>query len=64
MMPATVTPLVPQVGFIGSGDVFLAPSATRPGVVHIVVNVGTTWACSCPATHICKHIKAAQEVVL
>lgn len=63
-MAASVTPIVPEVGFIGSGDVFLSPSSSQPGKVHIVVNVGTVWACSCPATGVCKHITRAQEVAL
>ncbi len=58
----TLTPLFPQVGFIGTGDVFLAPSSSAPGRVHIIIHVGTTWACSCPATGECKHIRRAKEV--
>lgn len=61
-MTATVTPIIPEVGFLGTGDVYLARSTRDPEKVYLVVHVGTLWSCSCLATGDCIHLRRARKI--
>jgi hypothetical protein len=44
---------------IGRHEVWLVESLTRPHKPHVVIKLGTGWACGCDSVKQCRHINEA-----